>query len=55
MPSILAIVGGLAGVYLSTFVYAFCRNLYRAKKLGLPYVLIPWDQVRHLPLYSESS
>jgi len=45
MPSVLAIIGAVAALYLSTFIYALLRNLYRAWKTGLPYVLIPMDQV----------
>ena len=45
MPSLLAIIGALAALYLSTFVYAFFRNWSLARKAGLPYVMIPWDQV----------
>ncbi|KAK4897815.1 hypothetical protein LTR27_004587 [Elasticomyces elasticus] len=44
MPSLLIIAAGLVAVYCSTFVYCFFRNLVRARKSGLPIVVVPCDQ-----------
>jgi cytochrome P450 len=44
MPSFLAIVVTLLCVYCSSLVYRLLVNLFHARKSGLPYIIIPWDQ-----------
>ena len=33
----------LVGLYVSTLVYYFVRNFYYARKIGLPFILLPFD------------
>lgn len=44
MPSVLAILATATVAYFLTFIYALIRNLLNARKTGLPYIIIPWDQ-----------
>lgn len=44
MPLFLAIVGSLLLVYSSSLVYRLLANLLDARKSGLPWLVIPWDQ-----------
>ncbi|EME43155.1 cytochrome P450 monooxygenase-like protein [Dothistroma septosporum NZE10] len=44
MPSLLTILGALVLAYSSTFIYNFIRNLNYARKSGMPYFIVPWDQ-----------
>ena len=44
MPSFLAIVASLLLVYCSSLAYRLLVNLFAARKSGLPYLIIPWDQ-----------
>lgn len=44
MPLFLAIVGSLVLVYCSSLAYRLFVNLLDARKSGLPYIIIPWDQ-----------
>ena len=44
MPSFATIALALLGIYLSSFIYKFGRNYLQARKSGLPYFCVPWDQ-----------
>lgn len=44
MPSIFALVGIAALIYFLGYPYRLLRNLYYAKRTGLPYWIIPFDQ-----------
>lgn len=44
MPSYTAVALALLTIYLSTFIYKFGRNYLQARKSGLPYLCVPWDQ-----------
>ncbi|KAJ4422651.1 hypothetical protein N0V82_002655 [Gnomoniopsis sp. IMI 355080] len=44
MASTLAIVGSLLVIYCISLLYRILQNLLNAKRSGLPYIIIPWDQ-----------
>ncbi|KAF2208629.1 hypothetical protein CERZMDRAFT_48985 [Cercospora zeae-maydis SCOH1-5] len=45
MPSYIALGAAiLIGWYLSTYLYNFIRNTIHARKSGLPWFFVPWDQ-----------
>jgi len=44
MPSFLTIVASLLLIYCSSLTYRLLVNLIDARKSGIPYVVIPWDQ-----------
>ncbi|KAI5365151.1 Putative cytochrome P450 [Septoria linicola] len=44
MPSYTAFALVVVSLYLSTFAYNFIRNFLNARKSGLPYFCVPWDQ-----------
>ena len=44
MPSISIILATAAAAYFFSFIYKLARNFINAKRSGLPYIVIPWDQ-----------
>ncbi|PIA91796.1 hypothetical protein CB0940_09194 [Cercospora beticola] len=44
MPSYTAVAAILVGLYFSKYLYNFIRNTIYARKSGLPYFFVPWDQ-----------
>ncbi|KAK3696343.1 hypothetical protein LTR37_018008 [Vermiconidia calcicola] len=44
MASVLLICGTLIAAYFSTFIYCLIRNLFNARKTGLPAIIVPFDQ-----------
>ncbi|OQO02239.1 hypothetical protein B0A48_11793 [Cryoendolithus antarcticus] len=44
MPSILGIVAVLLALCFLPWPYRFLRNLYYARKSGVPVIILPWDQ-----------
>lgn len=41
---ILTTISALAVIYFTSYGYALIRNIVNARKSGLPYVVVPWDQ-----------
>lgn len=44
MTLILAAFGALAVICICSYGYSLLRNFFNARKSGLPYVFVPWDQ-----------
>ncbi|KAJ4396801.1 hypothetical protein N0V93_001023 [Gnomoniopsis smithogilvyi] len=44
MASTLAILGSFLIIYCISLLYRISRNLVNARRSGLPYIIIPWDQ-----------
>ncbi|CZT21923.1 uncharacterized protein RCC_07790 [Ramularia collo-cygni] len=44
MLSMFTVIAALIVIYFSSYGYALLRNYFNARKSGLPYVFVPWDQ-----------
>lgn len=53
MASFLAILGSLVAIYLISLLYRISQNFLHARRSGLPYIIIPWDQNAFLWMVSS--
>lgn len=53
MASFLAILGSLVAIYLISLLYRISQNFFHARRSGLPYIIIPWDQNAFLWMVSS--